>query len=162
MSNGAHMADRALARPTQTLTAILFTAVVATAAPAYAETCESLAHRIVASEGGVIVSFRQIGFIAIKHPLTYSFSVSCGKVLTVSIGSQATPASAEFFDLVGRVKALFTPVTAGAAKAAATRCINTALVSPNTAKVFQDGVEFSCFPILEEGDVPTVDITPQK
>lgn len=158
MSDRTRMADGAFARPIRTLTAILFTAMVATAAPAYAETCESLAHRIVASEGGVIVSLRQIGFIAIKHPLTYSFSVSCGKVPTVTIGSQASPASPEFFDLVGRVTALFTPVAAGAARAAAKRCINTALVSTNTAKVLQDGVEFSCFPISEEGDVPTVDI----
>jgi hypothetical protein len=156
------MVDRRPPCPIQGLAAILFVLMGANAAPAYAETCESLAHRIVAAEGGVIVSVRQLGFMAIKHPLTYAFSVSCDKVLSVTIGSEATPAPPAFFDLVGRVTALFTPLSQALAKAAATRCINTAMVSTNTAEIFQDGVEFSCFPISEEGDVPKIDITPQK
>lgn len=155
-------ADHAFRVAVQGLGPILFAALIANAAAAHAETCESLAHRIVAAEGGVIVSVRQLGFMAIKHPLTYAFSVSCDKVLTVTIGSEATPAPPAFFDLVGRVTALFTPLSQEVAKAAATRCINTAMVSTNTAEIYQGGIEFSCFPISEEGDVPKIDITPQK
>jgi hypothetical protein len=59
ISGDGETAEKTLWSPIQGLAAILFALMGATAAPAYAETCESLAHRIVAAEGGVIVSVRQ-------------------------------------------------------------------------------------------------------